>query len=560
MKVRLLIYFLLANTFIFGQTPPEYPAHEFTVNTGANSGYLLMTHQPVNPLDPTLPSLLMFDANEGHLVFYRAFEPDGDGNQSGTTDFKLLPNGKLAYFRVIPNQGANAFNFGKYYLMDGSFTVVDSVGCDGYPTDGHEIQMTPSGNYLLLCTQDSLMDLSGMTINGITGSDTSTVRAQGIQELTPSGNEVAYWDPFVENTIADMYDDQWAITYTQNNPLLDWTHCNTIEYDNGQILLSSRHFNQIMKIDMAGDSVRWRLGGKRDDYGIGEDLFTGQHDIRRLSNGNYTLYNNAQFAAVQSGRSMEFDLNEIAHTATVVDEYIHDADMFSLAMGSHRKLPNGNTLICYGANIQVGQNPLDIPRVVAVDANDNVNLEFYFDDPLAFCYRAQHAQTLPFTVNRPSISVSNSFGGRKILDAGVKAGYRWNTGQTTRRIIVQPGSTAEDYYCYTPLGDGYVSSEVVTLGGSSKRGASVVESLDSGLLVDAYPNPSNGELSIQVKGIENDPDFQLLDMQGKIVLEGGISIEAGQSIDLSDLPAGMYILEVADPLSGATHRQRIVRQ
>lgn len=559
MKTLFICFFLLLNALAFAQTPPVYPGHDFTINSGDNGGYLFMTYQPVNPLDPALPAILLYDTDTGHLLFYRSLSPDASGFQPGAADFKLLPNGKMAYFRTAPSPGGNAFNFGKYYLMDGSFTDVDSVGCDGFGTDGHELQVTPSGNYLLLCTEDSTMDLSGMTINGEAGFANSTVRGQGIQEVSPAGNAVNYWSPFAENLVSDMYDEQWAITYTENNPILDWSHCNAIEQDgSGKMLLSSRHFNQILKIDMAGDSVMWRFGGKRDDYGLTENTFTGQHDIRRLPNGNVTFYNNAQFATVQSGRPMEWSLNESTKSASLVDEYVYDADMISLAMGSHRKLPNGNTLLSYGVNVQTSQSPFAVPRVLAVDPSDQVELEFYFDDPLAFTYRAQHAPSLPFALNRPGITVSNGPFGRKILDAGIHAGYRWNTGQTTRRITVQPGSTAEDYFCYVPKGEGYISSEVVTLGGSSKRGAANVDALSEGLFVDVYPNPSDGRLKLHIEGMVRRLNYQILDLSGQVLAAGELLDGVEHSLDLRQLPAGIYLLDLSDPSSSERLRKKVV--
>ena len=558
MKIKLILFFLLAHVFAFGQVPLP-PGYEFTTNTGNTSGYIFMNYQSPPLPNQGNPSLMLFDAAEGHLVFFRPFSPDSTDAVGGTSDFKLLPNGKMAFFRIDPNQGVNAFNLGKYYLMDSSFNVIDTLGCDGLPTDGHEIQMTPSGNYLFLCTQDSVMDLSGLTINDIQGSDTSTVRGQGVMEVTPAGNKVWYADPFVHNNVSDMYMDNWDVGYNSDDYLLDWTHRNAIEYDNdGNLLVSSRHFNQVMKINRNNKQVMWRLGGKRNDFNTNDTLFTGQHDIRRLPNGNITLYNNAQFATVKSGRSMEFAINEVTKTASVVDEYIYKNTMISLAMGSHRKLPGNKTMVCYGANIDTDHWAQAVPRMVVVDQNDNLQLEFFYDDAVGFSYRAQYEATLPFALNRPLITVSNGRRNLKILDAGIYSDYRWSTGQTTRRITVLPGSDPKDYFCYVPKGEGFISTEIVTLGGSNKLAFTASLTSDADFQVEIFPNPSEGVLKVRVENGAESLQYRVLDVQGKTLKAGALNTQAEARLDLGSISAGMYFLELCDPVTGNCHRNRIV--
>src|SRR5437016_3351061 len=72
--------------------------------------------------------------SKGDVVFYRQFN-----SKPFSYDFKLQPNGLISYF----------YN-NKYFLLDSTFNIVDSVGCaDGYTTDEHELQILPNGHYLL---------------------------------------------------------------------------------------------------------------------------------------------------------------------------------------------------------------------------------------------------------------------------------------------------------------------------------------------------------------------------------------------------------------------------
>lgn len=541
---HLIFSLLLLQAFLaFGQTPPPYPG--YNIQGGFLSGYTFMTYQSANPLASADPALLLFQGNENHLVYYQPFAPTASGDVINLSDFKLLPNGKMAYYELKPGQSFWSNDFGKYYLMDQSFTVVDSVGCDGRLTDVHDLQMTPSGNYILLCTVDSLMDLSGITIDGQAGYANTIVRGQGIQEVTPAGNAVFEWNPFDENLVSDMYDEQWTLNYDADNLVLDWTHLNSVEYDyDGNFIISARHFNQIQKIDRTNNEIMWRLGGKRNDFGTWDDAFTGQHDARRKSNGNLTLFNNAQFAGIQAARPMEFFIDENQNTALVVDQYFYNMNMISLAMGSNRELPGLRFMACYGANVQTTTNPLNLPRVVISDFFQLPLMEFFFNDPLGFTYRAHYESSLPFALNRSVISVSNAPRGRLLLDAGVHSGYRWSTGQTTRFITVSPGSSPEDYFCYVPYGDGFLSSEILTIGGSSKQASTSAAA--SEFSVTIAPNPSQGPVHFQVHGATGQLTFKVLDLQGKVVHQGQLSQTRQARLDLSALSAGMYMLEVSD--------------
>jgi hypothetical protein len=86
----------------------------------------------------------------GRIVYYRSFENIADPNP--TLDFKLQPNGQISYFNISRK---------KFFLMDSTFTVVDSIGCiHGFDTDQHDLQILPDNHYLLFGTEIRVMNLS----------------------------------------------------------------------------------------------------------------------------------------------------------------------------------------------------------------------------------------------------------------------------------------------------------------------------------------------------------------------------------------------------------------
>src|SRR5262249_26122544 len=162
------------------------------------------------------------------------------------TDFKVQPNGLLTYFL----SGAE-----KYYAMDSAYAVVDSFICgNGYPTDLHELQILPDGHALLMSYDPQPVDMS-VIVPG--GNPNAVVFGLIVQELDQNKDVVFQWRSW----------DHFAITDCSPNPVdlkgafIDYCHGNSIEKGpDGNLIISSRHMNEITKINRnTGDTI-WRLG------------------------------------------------------------------------------------------------------------------------------------------------------------------------------------------------------------------------------------------------------------------------------------------------------------
>lgn len=80
----------------------------------------------------------------------------------------------------------------------------------------------------------------------------------------------------------------------------EYAHINSVEVDqtDGSILASLRGVSQIVKIDRSSASVLWTLGGKSNDFVFINDPYfgtCGQHEARRLNNGNLLAFDNGQY-------------------------------------------------------------------------------------------------------------------------------------------------------------------------------------------------------------------------------------------------------------------------
>jgi hypothetical protein len=60
------------------------------------------------------------------------------------------------------------------------------------------------------------------------------------------------------------------------------------------------------------------------------------------------------------------------------------------------------------------------------------------------------------------------------------------------------------------------------------------------------PNPANNLLLIRLDGVwTGEWKWQLLDQSGKLLLESGYNLKPEASVDVSELPAGMYFVRIS---------------
>jgi hypothetical protein len=166
-----------------------------------------------------------------------------------------------------------------------------------------------------------------------------------IQEVDADNNVLFQWRSWDHIPITDT-----TSSLTQSH--IDYVHGNSLAWDDdGNIILSSRYLDEVTKIDRQSGEIIWRLGGKANQFtfiGDGEPFFD-QHDARHLDDGHLTLFDNRAATNATYSRAVEYELDEEAMIARRVWEYRSEGDTASFAMGSMQRLPNGNSLIGWGA-------------------------------------------------------------------------------------------------------------------------------------------------------------------------------------------------------------------
>jgi len=74
---------------------------------------------------------------------------------------------------------------------------------------------------------------------------------------------------------------------------------------------------------------------------------------------------------------------------------------------------------------------------------------------------------------------------------------------------------------------------------------------------EVYPNPSNGQYVVELPYLTDNMDYAVYDLAGNIVDGGFINLSFFQ-LDLSEQPAGIYILEIKSPLGVV--RNKLMKQ
>ncbi|CAN5523951.1 hypothetical protein BH10BAC5_BH10BAC5_23410 [soil metagenome] len=311
----------------FPPLPADFPPVSVTVNNNPSPGGIFLSNLVIGN-SGNYGDYLMILNNNGYPYYYKKL--DGYG-----ADFKMLDNGNMVYYKLN----------GDFYEMDDNFNLIDSFRTEnGYSTDIHDFRMLPDGSYYIMSYDAESVDMSTIVTGGV---QHASVTGAIIQKFDAHKNLVFQWRTWDTFNITDATHENLRTT------VIDYAHVNAIEpLPDGNILVSSRHMDEITKIDTQTGEIIWRMGGINNQFTfINDDIrFSHQHAIRMLPNGNITLFDNGNFHTPHFSRACEYKLDEKNKTVELVWQYRNTPDNYGFALGYVQRLSNGNTLISWGAS------------------------------------------------------------------------------------------------------------------------------------------------------------------------------------------------------------------
>jgi hypothetical protein len=271
-------------------------------------------------------------------------------------DASLLPDGDVVWAQQHGTDLAPGISAGTYeeHRLDGTLRRTFSIP-DGTPTDRHEMQLLPNGNYIVV----GYKPRDGVDLSPYGGPANATVLDGLVEEITPKRKVAWSWrtsDHIGLDEIGRWYQQHVLgapVRLSDGRTAYDLVHLNAVEpYGSHRVLVSLRHTDSIYAIDKPTGNVIWKLGGTQTSRSltiIGDDVqdFGGQHDVRVLPDGTITLHDNGTGLG-RPPRVLRFRIDPKASTATLLERITDPDATDSPCCGSARKLPGGNWVISWG--------------------------------------------------------------------------------------------------------------------------------------------------------------------------------------------------------------------
>ena len=358
-KIQILMVVLSANVLF-----SEYPDYNVTINaTPYPSQLFIHTMSSINPhmaiFNPDLS--LSWEIHSGEQGF----------------DFRNN-NNRLSYF----DKGSNF-----WIIADHSMVEIDTLQCTEGKTDYHDIRLLDDGGYILQCYDSTWVDM-GAPLPQLVRD------ILVIQEFNSEHNLLLNWNAMDYLSIGDYPNINLTL------PEITFMHGNSIEIDSdNNLLLSNRVSNEVLKINRVTGEIIWIMGGPLNEFTFIDDPLNGfnkQHDVRRIANGNITLFDNGTQHQPMISRAVEYAVDETNKTARLVWEYTHPDSIVAMSMGSVQRLPNNNTLINWGFFFET--NILDAGTFI-MEVDYDKNIVFELTHPTTYyTYRARKSDW-DFTIN-----------------------------------------------------------------------------------------------------------------------------------------------------------------
>jgi hypothetical protein len=321
--------------------------------------------------DPS-PGWVLFSAgaymvvvdDAGRVVWYRRTPggPSLGAMAQGTGRYVVRPS-------ALPPEGPP-----QWIEVDPSGEVTRMLGCVGeLPARPHDLIAEADGGYWILCDETRTMNLASFG-----GSAGARVTGTVVQHVGADGSLLFAWSAFDHFALTDLPPSELA------GESVNWTHGNAIDLDaDGDLLVSFRSLNEVAKIDVPSGAVRWRFGGRANEFtlvGAATPPFARQHGVRASASGELVLLDNRGDPA--QSRAERWSVDPARRIARLVGSFASSPAVTTDIGGSVQPLPGGRLLVSFGT----------AGRVEEYDADGNVVWRM-LGDP-GYVFRAQRITSL----------------------------------------------------------------------------------------------------------------------------------------------------------------------
>ena len=238
---------------------------------------------------------------------------------------------------------------GSCVIYDSSYRELHRVhAAHGFACDVHDFRITGHGTALITVANEVTADLSSV------GGPTDGRLVEGvIQEIDIASKRVLFeWHSQDHVGVDESF--RTNVTAAGN---VDYFHLNSIGVDptDDDLVVSARHTSTVYKLDRDSGEIRWRLGGKKNDFQLGPGAaFNFQHDARAHADGTLTLFDNGATGigvgeVEPASRPLRLTLDPAALTADLVQVYEAAEPRLGIALGDVQQLPDAGVFVGWGA-------------------------------------------------------------------------------------------------------------------------------------------------------------------------------------------------------------------
>ena len=256
-----------------------------------------------------------------------------------------------------------------YGIVGGSILGYNPDGTRAFAIHALKDLQGPAHHDVLKSPQGTIFTLLAVDRGG-------GVRDDVVVELTEEGEVLWSWSANLH--LLGALDGSAGLLHE------DWIHSNSLDlFPDGDVLLSARNLNEVVRIDYPSGDVVWRWGG---------DILGLAHNATVRPSGNILVYDNGVGRANQTG------IVEFSGDGHVVrDERL---DFAANAFGSVQVLDNGNWLVVDGTHGRLIEYAPDFSQVVLEIVLMRGEYIPYHPDPhpvASYLYRATRVKALPGT-------------------------------------------------------------------------------------------------------------------------------------------------------------------
>ena len=313
---------------------------------------------------------------KGELIFYKK-------TGQNALDFRKEYNSKgevrYTYLQYLDGLfcGIQGINPGCVVIMDENYNVIEEV----YYTDseGNSIKIDPhgfiyldDGHYILTAYKDVVVkDIPEKLLAPDNSAYLAVLYIEEIKngEILWEFCSTDYRDILVSTTVVD-----WRKGLDQ---CYDYVHFNAMDIDtDGNLIVSCRNINSILKLSRKDGKLMWMLGGIKDNFGLTEEQeFSKQHSIILTEDGSYMLFNNNndKVTANKSKNSTVIRLKIDEENMCVTEFRQVEAGYFSSYMGAIRELDGEKRIYLW----TVGGGT-DVPEYSVVEYSETEGAIFKF--------------------------------------------------------------------------------------------------------------------------------------------------------------------------------------